>query len=655
MSGLNVTQKLIKEHLLEGEMTPGKEIGIKIDQALLQDATGTLVQLELEAMGLEKAQTEVAVQYVDHNLLQTDFKNADDHVFLHSAAQKFGLWFSRPGNGVSHPLHMERFGIPGKTLVGSDSHSCAAGSLGMLAIGTGGLDVAAAIAGQPYFVKMPKVMGVKLTGKLPDWVSAKDVILEMLRRYDVKGGVGKVIEYYGEGLKHLSAMDRHVIANMGAELGATTTVFPSDEETKRFLKSQQREDDWVELLADKDCTYDEKDEIILDDLVPLIALPTSPGNVVPVSEVAGKPISQCVIGSSANPGLRDFWMVSAIVKGKSVSEDVSLDINPTSRQIIQNMIDNKAFGNLITAGARFHQSGCMGCIGMGQAPASNTISLRTMPRNFPDRSGTKDDQVYLCSPETAAASALTGKITDPRSLERLYDMRYPQYEHPDMEIINTDMLVAPARDGSKILLKKGPNIKSLPKIEELKNSCNVPVLLKMGDNVSTDEILKAGADVLPLRSNLPEISKYSYTVIDETFYDRAMASKKEFGGHIVVAGGNYAQGSSREHAAIAPKYLGQVAVIAKSYARIAWQNLVNFGILPLEFENTLDLDKIEQGDQAEFKDLRKAVKNRTPIDVIFKKESGTKVTIKTKHTLSDRQIDILLKGGIINTFKEKLK
>ncbi|MAC64290.1 MAG: aconitate hydratase, partial [Flavobacteriaceae bacterium] len=356
MSKLNVTQKLIKDHLLEGDMmTPGKEIGIKIDQALLQDATGTLVQLELEAMGLKKAQTEVAVQYVDHNLLQTDFKNADDHKFLLSAARKFGLWFSRPGNGVSHPVHMERFGKPGKTLVGSDSHTPAAGSLGMLAIGTGGLDVAAAIAGQPYYVKMPQVMGVKLTGTLPDWVSAKDVILEMLRRYDVKGGVGKIIEYYGPGLDSLSAMDRHVIANMGAELGATTTVFPSDQETKKFLKAQQREEDWTELLPDEGCEYDLHDEINLSELIPLIALPTSPGNVVPIKEVAGKKISQVVIGSSANPGLRDFWIAGAIVKDKSVNSDVSLDINPTSRQIIQNMIDNRAFANLIKAGARFHQ------------------------------------------------------------------------------------------------------------------------------------------------------------------------------------------------------------------------------------------------------------------------------------------------------------
>jgi aconitate hydratase len=654
MSKLNVSQKLIQSHLLHGEMIAGKEIGIRIDQALLQDATGTLVQLELEAMGLKKAKTEVAVQYVDHNLLQTDSKNADDHLFLLSAAQKFGLWYSRPGNGVSHPIHMERFGKPGKTLVGSDSHSCAAGSLGMLAIGTGGLDVAAAIAGQPYFVKMPKVMGVKLSGKLPDWVSAKDVILEMLRRYDVKGGVGKIIEYYGDGLKNLSVMDRHVIANMGAELGATTTVFPSDEETKRFLISQGRESDWTELVADPEATYDEYAEIHLDQLVPLIALPTSPGNVVPVSEVAGKTIAQVVIGSSANPGLRDFWIAGAIVQGKTIDSAVSFDINPTSRQTIQNMLKNFTFANLITAGARFHQSGCMGCIGMGQAPATGTISLRTMPRNFPSRSGTEDDQVHLCSPETAAASALTGKITDPRDLEKIYGMKYPKFENPEVEIINTDMLVAPLEDGSGVELHKGPNIKSIPEIEALQQDYRIPILLKMGDNVSTDEILKAGADVLPLRSNIPEISKYSYSVIDPSFYDRAMESKKEFGGHIVIAKENYAQGSSREHAALAPKYLGQVAVIAKSYARIAWQNLVNFGIVPLEFINFSDYDKMDQGDLIRFKNLRDDVMNRNNIKVLVEKADGSTLEFETKHSLSDRQINVLAKGGIINDFRTNL-
>jgi len=655
MAGYNVTQKLIKTHLIHGKMVPGMEIGIRIDQALLQDATGTLVQLELEAMNLKKAKTEVAVQYVDHNLLQTDFKNADDHLFLLSAAQKFGLWYSRPGNGVSHPVHMERFGIPGKTMVGSDSHTCAAGSLGMLAIGTGGLDVATAIAGQPYFVKMPKVWGVQLIGKLPDWVSAKDVILEMLRRHDVKGGLGKIIEYYGEGLKHLSAMDRHVIANMGAELGATTTVFPSDIITKDFLRSQDREGDWTELVADEDCQYDQYEKIVLDDLIPLIALPTSPGNVVPVSEVAGKAINQVVIGSSANPGLRDFWIASEIVKDKTVHNEVSFDVNPTSRQIIQNMIDNHVFANLIKAGARFHQSGCMGCIGMGQAPASNTISLRTVPRNFPSRSGTEDDQVYLCSPETAAASALTGKITDPRALKKLYSMSYPKFVQPEVVKINIDMLVPPLEDGSKIELIKGPNIKTLPYIQPMQVNYYVPVLLKMGDNISTDEILKAGAEVLPFRSNLPEISKYSYIVIDPTFYDRAIMAKTEFGGHVVVARENYAQGSSREHAALAPKYLGQVAVIAQSYARIAWQNLVNFGILPLEFINISDYEKIEQGDMISFKNLPEQIVEGKIIKVEVKKANGQNLEFQTKHSLSDRQITILLKGGIINEYKEQLE
>lgn len=653
MSKLNVAQKLIKNHLVQGEMKPGTEIGIKIDQALLQDATGTLVQLELEAMGLKRAKTEVAVQYVDHNLLQTDGKNAEDHIFLKSAAQRFGLWFSRPGNGVSHPVHMERFGKPGKTLLGSDSHTCAGGSLGMLAIGTGGLDVAAAIAGEPYFVKMPKIMGVKLTGKLPAWVSAKDVILEMLRRHDVKGGIGKIIEYYGEGLSQLSAMDRHVIANMGAELGATTTVFPSDEETRRFLKSQHRKEDWIELRADDGCEYDLHDEIVLDDLVPLIATPSSPGNVVPVSEVAGREVSQCVVGSSANPGLRDFWIVGEILDGRDVSPDVSLDINPTSRQIIQNMIPLKSFAKLITAGARFHQSGCMGCIGMGEAPAHGKISLRTMPRNFPSRSGTEDDEVYLCSPETAAAAALTGKITDPRDLEKLFGLTYPTFNHPETEIINMDMLLSPIDNNEEVELVKGPNIKTLPELKPLQNEAEVPVLLKMGDNISTDEILKAGAEVLPLRSNLPEISKYSYTVIDDTFYDRALEAKDEYGGHVVVAGENYAQGSSREHAALAPKYLGQVAVIAKNYARIAWQNLANFGIVPLEFTHTDDYDKIEQGDIIILKNLREGIKGNKVIKAEIKKEKSSQ-EIELKHNLSTRQVEVILKGGIINYFKEKV-
>ncbi|MFP4094748.1 MAG: aconitate hydratase [Cyclobacteriaceae bacterium] len=649
-SSLNVAQKLIESHLVEGEMRPGKEIGIKIDQTLTQDATGTLVMLELESMGIDRAQTDVSVQYVDHNLLQTDFKNADDHVFLKSAAAKFGIWYSRPGNGVSHPVHMERFGVPGKTLVGSDSHTPAGGALGMLALGAGGLDVAFAIAGEPLYFKMPKVLGVKLSGKLPAWVSAKDVVLEMLRRYDVKGCRGMIIEYYGPGLNSLRAMDRHVIANMGTELGATTTVFPSDEEVKRFLKSQGREEAWSELLPDKDAQYDEHDEIVLDELVPLIACPSSPGNVVEVREVEGRPVHQVVIGSSANPGFRDFWVVSEIVKGKTANADVSFDVNPTSRQMIENLSASDAFKNLIHAGARFHQAGCMGCIGMGQAPATGKISLRTMPRNFPGRSGTLDDQVYLCSPETAAAAALTGKITDPRDLSDIYDMEFPTYAPAEKEIINTDLLVEPPENGHVVDLEKGPNVKSLPDFNELESEYKVPVLLKMEDNISTDEILRAGAEVLPFRSNIPEISKWSFSIIDDTFYDRAKEAQQQHGGHVVVAGENYAQGSSREHAALAPRYLGQVAAIAKSYARIGWQNLVNFGIVPLEFVNDEDYEKLRQNDIIRLEGLRDALENGENVRLV-NESSGEEIGLT--YNLSDRQVQVLLAGGVINYFRMK--
>jgi len=649
MDSLNVTQKLIKSHLVDGEMRSGAEIGLKIDQTLTQDATGTMVMLELEAMGLDKAQTEISCQYVDHNLLQTDNKNPDDHLFLKSAADRFGIWFSRPGNGVSHPVHTEHFARPGKTLAGSDSHTPASGCMGMFALGAGGLDVAFAIAGEPMYLKMPKVLGVKITGKLPDWVSAKDVVLEMLRRYDVKGARGFVIEYYGPGLKELDTMDRHVIANMGTEMGATTTVFPSDDEVRRFMKQNNREDEWVELVADEGAEYDEHDEIVLDEIVPLIALPSSPGNVVPVSEVEGEPIYQSYIGSSANPGFRDFWITSEIVKNRRVHDDVSLDVNPTSRQIIENMVKSGVMLHLVQSGARIHQAGCNGCIGMGQAPASGRNSLRTVPRNFPDRSGTREDSVFLCSPETAAASALTGQITDPRSLEKLFDMKYPKYREPEDYIINKEMLLKPSSNGEKRELVKGPNISTLPEFEEL-SDFKVPVILKMGDDISTDEILKAGAEVLPFRSNIPEISKFSFTVIDEQFYDRAQEVKDQHGGHIVVAGENYAQGSSREHAAIAPRYLGQRAVIAKSYARIGWQNLSNFGIAPLEFTNDNDYDAIEQGDILQIENIREQLKSGEKV-VVTNISKGTEFT--TTHTLSGRQLKALLDGGIINTFKKE--
>lgn len=641
----NVSQKLISSHLISGEMNPGTEIGLKIDQVLLQDATGTLVMLELEAFNLNKIKPEVAVQYVDHNLLQTDYKNMDDHLFLQSAAARFGFWFSRSGNGISHVVHMERFGRPGKTLLGSDSHTPAGGGIGMLAIGTGGLDVALASAGEPYFVKMPKVMGIKLTGKLPDWVSAKDVILEMLRRFDVTGGRGYILEYYGEGLQSLSAWDRHVIANMGTETGATTSIFPSDEITREFLRQEGRQEQWIKLEADEGASYDHNIEIDMAALEPLIALPGSPGNVVPVREVSGVKVQQVVIGSSANPGLRDFWIASQIVKGKIVSPDVSFDVNPSSRQVLENLTEMGVLGPLIAAGARLHQSGCMGCIGMGQAPATNTISLRTMPRNFPGRSGTLDDQVYLCSPETTMAAALTGKITDPRELETLMNITYPKWKEPAQIKINKQMLIAPNELAAELI--KGPNIKTLPYFEELPNELEIPILLKMGDDISTDGILKAGANVLPLRSNIPEISKYAYYAIDQSFYDRAIQNYKGF---CVIAGGNYAQGSSREHAALAPRYLGQRFAIAKSYARIGWQNLINFGIIPFEFKNTTDWDKLEQGDILRIEGLRTALENRALVTATV---VGKNIEIPLTYNISERQVKIILKGGVINFVKQK--
>lgn len=648
MKAQNVSQKLISSHLLSGEMIPGTEIGLKIDQVLLQDATGTLVMLELEAFNLKKAKPEIAVQYVDHNLLQTDYKNMDDHLFLQSAAARFGFWFSRPGNGISHVVHMERFGRPGKTLLGSDSHTPAGGGIGMLAIGTGGLDVALAAAGEPYYVKMPKIMGVKLIGKLPDWVSAKDIVLEMLRRYDVTGGRGYILEYYGPGLKTLSAWDRHVIANMGTELGATTSVFPSDGITREFLKQEEREDEWVLLEADEGATYDKEIEIDLATIEPLIALPGSPGDVVSVREVSGLTVNQVVLGSSANPGLRDFWIVSEIIKGQAISPEISFDVNPSSRQVLENLMEMGALGPLIAAGGRLHQSGCMGCIGMGQAPATNTISLRTMPRNFPGRSGTLDDKIYLCSPETAAAAALTGKITDPRDLESLLNISYPQWKEPVKIKIVKEMLIA--TNGHTTELIKGPNIKTLPLFEALPDTLEVPILLKMGDDISTDGILKAGAEVLPLRSNIPEISKYSYYAIDPTFYDRAIENQKEHEGYCVIAGDNFAQGSSREHAAIAPKYLGQKFAIAKSYARIGWQNLINFGIVPFEFKNAADWDKLEQGDVLIIKELRSAIKNN---DLVTATVKGKDLQIMLTYTISNRQAEIILKGGVINLVKHK--
>jgi aconitate hydratase len=640
----NVTRQLIEAHLVDGKMAPGEEIALRIDQTLTQDATGTMVMLEFEAMQLPRVKTEVSAQYVDHNLLQTDFKNADDHLFLLSACKRFGVWYSRPGNGVSHPVHMERFGKPGRTLLGSDSHTPAAGSLGMLAMGAGGLEVALAMAGEPIHVRMPSVLGVRLTGRLPDWVSAKDVILEMLRRYGVQGGVGKIIEYWGPGLECLSAMDRHVIANMGTELGATTSVFPSDDIVRRFLKTQRREADWVQILAGDPADYDESDEIDLSGLEPLIALPSSPGNVVPVREVAGREIYQTYIGSSANPGLRDFAVPALMVDGAQVHERVSFDVNPTSRQILENLAAMGLLQKLIASGARIHQAGCNGCIGMGQAPATGKISLRTVPRNFPGRSGTREDQVYLCSPETAAASALTGVITDPRTLK----MAYPRFAEPEAIRINTRMLLPPADPGVAVELEKGPNIKPLPVFEPLPVHISGPVLLKVGDDISTDEILPAGSRVLPFRSNIPEISRFVFSPIDEGFYERAMARRRQ--AFFVVGGNNYGQGSSREHAALAPRYLGLKVVIAKSFARIHHQNLVNFGVLPLTFAHPHDYDRIGQGDVLEIEQAAEALRQGNVIKV---RNSTANSIFTTMHGLSVRQITAVLDGGLINAVRRR--
>lgn len=643
---MNVAQKLIQSHLLEGEMISGQEIALKIDQTLCQDATGTLVMLELEAMGLDRVKTELSAQYVDHNLIQEDFKNADDHLFLQSAARRFGIWFSRAGNGVSHPVHMENFGKPGKTLLGSDSHTCAAGCMGMLAMGAGGLEVALCMAGQPFHVKMPKIMGIKLVGKMPEWVSAKDIILEMLRRYDVKGGVDKIIEYYGPGLKTLTAMDRHVIANMGAELGATATVFPSDKETLKFLHAQGREQDWIELVADKGAKYDLNDKIDLSTLEPLIALPSSPGKVVPVREIVGRDVYQSYIGSSANPGYRDFAIAALMMQETRANSDVSFDINPSSRNQLEDLAKSGLLATLIHAGARVHQAGCNGCIGMGQAPATGRNSLRTVPRNFPGRSGTLEDSVYLCSPETATAAAITGKITDPRTL----GIPYPKIRLPKQPTINKNMLQSPLplEEARKVTLVKGPNIASLPRIQPLPDTLRLPVLLKVGDNISTDEIMPAGARVLPYRSNIPKISEFSFDVIDDTYARRAESMRHE-GGHAIVGGENYGQGSSREHAALAPRYLGLQMVITKSFARIHWQNLVNFGILPLIFAHPEDYDKIYMGDIIVIHDLRAAIKKSEEISATIQ---GKNISIPLLHKLSHRQVDVLLEGGLINWIKK---
>jgi aconitate hydratase len=645
----SVARTLISSHLVDGEMTPGEEISLRIDQTLTQDATGTLVMQELEALGLERAHTELSVQYVDHNLLQTDEKNAEDHAYLHSACRRFGLWYSKPGNGVSHPTHMQRFGIPGKTMIGSDSHTPAGGSLGMLAIGVGGLEVALAIAGRPLSIRMPEIWGIELVGELPPWCSAKDVILEMLRRHGTKGGTNRILEYHGPGLDTLTAMDRHVIANMGAELGATTTVFPADGAVRAFLAAEGREDDFVELLADEGTRYDLTERIDLGEIVPLIAKPSSPGNVVPVWEAAGEPVGQVVIGSSANPGLRDFAIAARMVEGRQTDDGVSFDVNPSSREILSDLTRWGGTFSLIAAGARIHQAGCMGCIGMGQAPAPGTNSLRTFPRNFPGRSGAgADDQVWLCSPETAAASALTGVVTDPRELAEKLGLEWGDLGLPLEATVNTAMLSEPppAEEAREVELVKGPNISGLPELDRFPDDLEIPVLLKVGDDISTDDISPAGAAALPFRSNIPELAQFAFIRIDEHYPSRA-EEIKESSGHAVVGGDNYGQGSSREHAAICPRYLGLRVVIAKSFARIHWQNLANFGILALEFTDQSDYEALEQGATLRFSGVRDQLQQGSQV---MASSGGRELTLR--HQLSSRQVSMVLAGGLIREIAE---
>ncbi len=643
--GLTLAQKILKEHLVCGEMVAGQEIGIKIDQTLTQDATGTMAYLEFEAMGVPRVKTEKSVAYIDHNTLQSGFENADDHRFIGSVCKKHGIYFSRPGNGICHQVHLERFGIPGKTLIGSDSHTPTGGGIGMIAIGAGGMDVAVAMGGGTYYITCPKIVKVELTGKLSPWVAAKDVILEVLRRLTVKGGVGKIIEYTGEGVKTLSVPERATITNMGAELGATTSIFPSDETTREFLKAQAREEDYTPLCADEDAVYDEVVEINLSELVPLAACPHSPDNVKSVAEIGEMKIDQVCIGSCTNSSLLDMLKVAHILKGKTVHPDVSLSIAPGSKQVLNMLAACGALSDMIDAGARILESACGPCIGMGQSPNSGGISLRTFNRNFEGRSGTKDGQIYLVSPELAAASALTGVLTDPRTLG---DM--PKFELPEVFTINDNMVVPPvaAEDMESVEVLRGPNIKPFPVSDAMADEITAKCSLKVGDNITTDHIMPAGAKILPLRSNIPKISEYCFAVCDENFHDRAL----EMGKSIIVGGSNYGQGSSREHAALAPLYLGVKAVIVKSFARIHMANLINAGIIPLTFVNEADYDKIDQTDELKMTDLHENIINADKL-TITNVTKGFDFIVKLD--LSTRQREMLKAGGLLNYTRENSK
>ncbi|AUS97863.1 aconitate hydratase [Clostridium thermosuccinogenes] len=634
--GLNLAQKIIKAHLVSGEMIAGKEISIKIDQTLTQDSTGTMAYLQFEAMGIPRVKTKKSVAYIDHNTLQAGFENADDHKYIQTVAAKHGIYFSRPGNGICHQVHLERFGVPGMTLLGSDSHTPTGGGLGMLAIGAGGLDVAVAMGGGPYYLTMPKVCRVILKGRLNPWIAAKDIILEVLRLLTVKGGVGKIIEYAGEGVKTLTVPERATITNMGAELGATTSIFPSDEVTRAFLKAQGRESDWVELKPDDDAVYDEEIVIDLDKLEPLVALPHSPDNVVKISEVGKIKVDQVAIGSCTNSSYVDMMKVAMMLKGKTVHPDVSLVIAPGSKQVLTMLAQNGALADMVAAGARILESACGPCIGMGQAPASNAVSLRTFNRNFEGRSGTASAKVYLVSPEVAAASAITGVLTDPRELGEA-----PVVSMPEEFLVNDNMIVPPAEDGEKVEVVRGPNIKPFPLNSELPEKVCGKALIKVGDNITTDHIMPSNAKLLPFRSNIPYLAEFCLTPCDPDFPKRA----KENGGGFIVGGSNYGQGSSREHAALAPLQLGVKGVIAKSFARIHMANLINSGILPMTFVDEADYDSIDCGDELVIEDARNRIKNGG--ELLLRNITKNK-DIKVKVALSERQAEMILAGGLIN-------
>lgn len=641
--GLTIAQKIIQNHLVSGEMKPGCDIGLKIDQTLTQDATGTMAYLEFEAMGVPRVKTEKSVAYIDHNTLQTGFENADDHRFIQSVAKKHGIWFSRPGNGICHQVHLERFGAPGKTLIGSDSHTPTGGGIGMLAMGAGGLDVAVAMGGGPYYISMPKMLRVNLTGKLSPWVSAKDVILKVLQLLSVKGGVGKIVEYSGEGVKSLSVPERATITNMGAELGATTSIFPSDEVTRSFLQAQGRGQDWVELSSDPDAVYDEEVSIDLSALEPLAACPHSPDNVKSLEEIGAIKVDQVCIGSCTNSSYLDLMRVASILKGKTVHPDVSLAIAPGSKQVYNMLAMNGALADMIAAGARVLECACGPCIGMGQSPNSKGISLRTFNRNFEGRSGTADGQIYLVSPETAAVSALAGILTDPRTLGEEAPIALPEHF-----LINDNMVEAPAPEAEmdSVEILRGPNIKEFPVTGPLEETIAAKALLKVGDNITTDHIMPAGAKILPYRSNIPYLSNFCFGVCDKEFPARC----REYGPSVVVGGQNYGQGSSREHAALVPLYLGVKAVLVKSFARIHCANLANAGILPLVFKNEADYDKIDQMDELELKNVRTAIEDNAPV-IVTDKTKG--IEIETEAVLSQRQREMVLAGGLLNYTREQ--